>query len=68
MADRISACISVLGVLATSLLLVGAVREYQAGSSAWWVGAGVVFVLAACFTLVRDVRRLRAPAPNGRKS
>ncbi|MGW0703257.1 hypothetical protein ACWD0A_28900 [Streptomyces sp. NPDC002867] len=64
MTDRISALISAFGVLGVSLLLVGAVRDYRAGSSVLWVAAGALMFLLACITLVRDVRRLRA-APRG---
>ncbi|WP_251022761.1 hypothetical protein [Streptomyces sp. ISL-10] len=40
--DRISVLISAFGVLAGSVLLISAVREYQAGSSVLWaVGRGL---------------------------
>ncbi|NWF30067.1 hypothetical protein HW130_28060 [Streptomyces sp. PKU-EA00015] len=64
MTDRISALISAFGVLCASLLLIGAVRGYQTGSSAIWIAAGALVLLIECITLVRDVRRLRA-APRG---
>lgn len=65
MTDRISALISAFGVIAVSLLLVGAVREYRAGSSVLWVVAGALMFLIACIALVRDVRRLRAGPGEG---
>ncbi|MGW0614779.1 hypothetical protein [Streptomyces sp. NPDC002788] len=58
MANRVSALISVFGVLVSTLLLVGAVREYRSGLSGLWIGAGAVFFLCAVYALVRDVRRL----------
>ncbi|QBR06306.1 hypothetical protein D7Y56_10440 [Streptomyces sp. S501] len=60
MTHRISALISAFGVLAGTMLLILAVREYRSGASALWIGAGVVIFLSASCTLVRDVRRLRA--------
>ncbi|MFF8843155.1 hypothetical protein ACF08N_10535 [Streptomyces sp. NPDC015127] len=67
MADRISALISLFGVLVSSMMLFGAVRDYQVGSSVRWVAAGAVLVLVACLTLVRDIRRLRTAATEARK-
>ncbi|MBB0245925.1 hypothetical protein FNQ90_17885 [Streptomyces alkaliphilus] len=56
---RISAVMSILGVLITALLLFGAVREYRADGAGVWVGAGVaLFPLSTC-TLVRNLRRGR---------
>ncbi|MFJ2650388.1 hypothetical protein ACIO1C_27160 [Streptomyces sp. NPDC087420] len=63
MTHRISALISVFGALTSMLLLVVAVREYRAGASALWIGAGAVIFLSALSALVRDVRRLRAAPP-----
>ncbi|MET9724463.1 hypothetical protein [Streptomyces zaomyceticus] len=60
MTHRISALISAFGVLASVMLLVLAVREYRSGASVLWLVAGVVIFLSASYTLVRDVRRLRA--------
>lgn len=54
-AHRISILISAFGVLACTLLLVGAIREYRAGASPLWVGAGALIFLAAVHALVRDV-------------
>ncbi|MGW4649067.1 hypothetical protein [Kitasatospora sp. NPDC004289] len=59
MSNRISALISVLGALAGTVLLAGAVREYRSGASVLWVVAGSVLVLCALYALVRDVKRLR---------
>ncbi|OEJ21912.1 hypothetical protein AR457_38915 [Streptomyces agglomeratus] len=59
MTSRISVLISAFGVLASMLLLVGAVREYSSGASVLWIGAGALLFLSAWHTLVRDVRRLR---------
>ncbi|MGW8948594.1 hypothetical protein [Streptomyces sp. NPDC055709] len=58
-AHRISILISAFGVVASTLLLVGAVREYWAGATPLWVGAGVLIFLAAVHALVRDVRGAR---------
>ncbi|WP_392668022.1 hypothetical protein [Streptomyces sp. LN785] len=60
MTNRISALISAFGVLASTFLLVLAVREYRSGASALWLVAGAVLFLGALHTLVRDVWRLRA--------
>ncbi|MFI5853637.1 hypothetical protein [Streptomyces parvulus] len=60
MTNRISTLISALGVLASTLLLTFAVREYRSGASALWIGAGALIFISASFTLVRDVRRLRS--------
>ncbi|WP_406253655.1 hypothetical protein OH786_37540 (plasmid) [Streptomyces atratus] len=57
--NRISALISAFGVLASTFLLVLAVREYRSGASVLWLVAGSVIFLSALHTLVRDVRRLR---------
>jgi hypothetical protein len=57
--NRISALISAFGVLASMMLLVGAVLEYRSGASALWIAAGAVIFLSALYALVRDVRRLR---------
>ncbi|ORT55633.1 hypothetical protein [Streptomyces sp. CB03238] len=59
MTNRISLLISGFSVLASVLLVVGAIREYRAGASALWIAAGTVIFLGACYALVRDVRRLR---------
>lgn len=59
-AHRISVLFSSSGVLAGAMLLVGAVREYRSGASALWIAAGALIFLCALYTLVRDVRRLRA--------
>ncbi|MGN9790058.1 hypothetical protein ACTMTU_02990 [Streptomyces sp. OZ13] len=60
MAHRISTLISAFGVFAASMLLVAAVVEYRAGASALWVGLGVIVLVSAVYTLVRDIRRPRA--------
>ncbi|MGW0313986.1 hypothetical protein [Streptomyces flavidovirens] len=59
MTNRISSLISAFGVLASTVLLVGAVREYRSGASAVWMAAGAVIFLSALYALVQDVRRLR---------
>ncbi|MFF5966439.1 hypothetical protein ACFY64_22420 [Streptomyces collinus] len=59
MTNRVSALISAFGVLAGSVLLAGAVREYRSGASALWIAGGAVIFLSALYALVRDVRRLR---------
>ena len=59
MTNRISALLSAFGVLVSMSLLVLAAREYRPGASGLWTGAGVVILLSALYTLVRDVRRLR---------
>ncbi|WP_432052098.1 hypothetical protein [Streptomyces xiamenensis] len=59
MTHRISALVSAFGVLVSVMLLVLAVREYRAGASALWIGAGAVIFLSASYTLARDLRRLR---------
>ncbi|RSN34009.1 hypothetical protein DMH12_38445 [Streptomyces sp. WAC 04229] len=59
MTNRVSALISAFGVLASTVLLAGAVREYRSGASALWIVAGAVIFLSAFYALVRDVRRLR---------
>ncbi|MEU6449722.1 hypothetical protein [Streptomyces sp. NPDC046979] len=59
MTNRVSALISAFGVLASMVLLAGAVREYRSGASALWIVAGAVIFLSAFYALVRDVRRLR---------
>ncbi len=56
---RVSTLLSAFGVLLGMALLALAVREYAAGASALWVGAGALFVLGEVCALVRDVRRLR---------
>ncbi|MGW6204839.1 hypothetical protein ACWF9B_14535 [Streptomyces sp. NPDC055089] len=59
MTERISALISVFGVLAGVMLVVAGFREYRSGASVLWLVAGAVIFLSASFTLVRDLRRLR---------
>lgn len=59
MTNRVSALISAFGVLASTVLLAGAVREYRSGASDLWIVAGAVIFLSALHALVRDVRRLR---------
>ncbi|WP_329538737.1 hypothetical protein [Streptomyces sp. NBC_01358] len=59
MTHRISALISVFGVLASVMLVVAGFREYRSGASVLWLVAGAVIFLSASFALVRDVRRLR---------
>ncbi|GAA1542158.1 hypothetical protein GCM10009730_59010 [Streptomyces albidochromogenes] len=59
MTNRVSALISAFGVLASTVMLAGAVREYRSGASALWIAAGAVIFLSAFYALVRDVRRLR---------
>ncbi|MEU3614878.1 hypothetical protein ABZ725_21515 [Streptomyces sp. NPDC006872] len=59
MTNRISAVTSAFGVLATVVLLIGAVREYRSGASVFWIVAGGVLFLIASYALIRDVRRLR---------
>ncbi|WP_329614622.1 hypothetical protein OG244_16915 [Streptomyces brevispora] len=59
MINRIDAVISAFGVLAVTVLLVAAIREYHSGASALWVVAGALLLLITLHTLVRDVRRLR---------
>ncbi|MFF5703040.1 hypothetical protein ACFY7H_11115 [Streptomyces sp. NPDC012794] len=54
--------ISAFGVLACSVLLVGAVHDYRTGASPLWIAAGALLFLGAVCTLVRDVRRSRASA------
>ncbi|WP_411574480.1 hypothetical protein [Streptomyces fradiae] len=61
-ADRISAAVSALGVVAGTLVLLMAFDEYQAGGSAGWVALGAAVLLASLCALVRDVRRLRRPS------
>ncbi|RSS33463.1 hypothetical protein [Streptomyces sp. WAC08241] len=60
MTHRISALISALGVLTAVVLLVASVRDHLSGASVLWPVAGAVLFLSASYTLVRDVRRLRA--------
>ncbi|MFB7527992.1 hypothetical protein ACFC0C_07040 [Streptomyces sp. NPDC056178] len=62
MTDRIGALLSAFGVLVGTSLLVLAVREYRSGASVFWIGAGAAILLGTVYTLVRDVRRLRAGA------
>jgi hypothetical protein len=57
--NRVSTLISAFGVLASTVLLAGAVREYRSGASALWIAAGAAILLSALYALVRDVRRLR---------
>lgn len=56
----ISALTSAVGVLVSTVLLILAVHDYRSGASALWIGAGVGILLVTSYTLVRDVRRLRA--------
>jgi len=51
--------ISGFGVLASALLLVVGVREYQSGASALWPAVGGLVFISAVYALVRDVRRLQ---------
>ncbi|MFD9290705.1 hypothetical protein ACFWBV_20950 [Streptomyces sp. NPDC060030] len=62
MTHRISALISVCGVLTGLLLLTAAVRDYLSGASAVWIAAGALILLVTSCTLARDVRRLRTGA------
>ncbi|MFF3846204.1 hypothetical protein [Streptomyces sp. NPDC002328] len=60
MDQRISVSISVVGVMASALLLVVGVRDYGDGESALWPVLGACVFGIAAYTLVRDVRQLRA--------
>ncbi|MFF9205715.1 hypothetical protein ACF1AE_28635 [Streptomyces sp. NPDC014986] len=64
MTNRVSVLISAFGVLAGTVLLAGAVREFRSGASALWIAAGAVIFLGASYTLVRDVRRPRTGRAN----
>lgn len=57
-ANRVSALISAVGVLASVMLVVAGTRECCSGASILWLVAGAVIFLSALYTLVRDVRRL----------
>lgn len=59
MAHRISTLISAFGVFVAAMLLIGAVVEYRAGASALWFAFGVLILVSAVYTLVRDIRRPR---------
>ncbi|MFE2053378.1 hypothetical protein ACFXAS_33515 [Streptomyces sp. NPDC059459] len=59
-ANRISALISILEVVASMLLLALAVREYHSGATILWIGAAALLFGGASYTLMRDVRRLRS--------
>lgn len=59
MAHRISTLISAFGVFVAAMLLIGAVVDYRAGASALWVAFGVLILVSAVYTLVRDIRRPR---------
>jgi hypothetical protein len=61
-ANRISTLISAFGVLAGTMLLLLAVREYRAGASVLWVGLGALILTSAVATLVRDVPHSRQNA------
>lgn len=56
---RYSTVISAVGVLAATVLLVGAVLQYRDGASLLWVVLGGVIFLSAVLTLVGDVRHSR---------
>ncbi|MFE6699009.1 hypothetical protein [Streptomyces sp. NPDC057718] len=60
MTHRISALISVFGVITSVMLLALAVREYRSGASVLWLVVGVAIFLGAAYALVRDARRLRS--------
>ncbi|MFI9171712.1 hypothetical protein [Streptomyces lincolnensis] len=60
---RISTVISAVGVLAATVLLVGAVLQYRDGASPLWVVLGGVILLSAALTLVGDVRHSRRRLP-----
>ncbi|MFG2440780.1 hypothetical protein [Streptomyces sp. NPDC048508] len=59
MTNRVSALISGIGVLASVMLLILAVREYRSGASILWLVAGAVILISASYTLVSDARQLR---------
>jgi len=60
-ANRISALISVFGVLVGAMFLIIGVREYQAGASALWAAGGALIFLTAVYALMRDLRTARKP-------
>ncbi|MFJ8649881.1 hypothetical protein ACIRNI_27635 [Streptomyces sp. NPDC093546] len=61
MTTRIDTLISALGFFTGLMLLAGAVREYQAGSSGpGFVAAGLAIVLVSGVVLVRDLRRAQS--------
>ncbi|MDX2600738.1 hypothetical protein PV379_08810 [Streptomyces caniscabiei] len=59
MTHPVSALISAFGVLAGTVLLVGAIHAYRSGAAALWIVAAAAILLSASYTLVRDVRSLR---------
>ncbi|MFJ5831395.1 hypothetical protein [Streptomyces sp. NPDC093089] len=59
MTQRINALISALGVLASTFLLVHALREYRSGASPLWLLVGAAILLSSLYSLARDVRRRR---------
>jgi hypothetical protein len=62
--------ISAVGVLAATVLLVGAVLQYRDGASALWVVLGALILLSAVLTLLGDVRHTRgaSPLPRARRT
>ncbi|MGW1144416.1 hypothetical protein ACWD6I_05000 [Streptomyces sp. NPDC002454] len=60
MTNLISALISALGALASTAILVFAVRGYPSEVSALWGGVIAVTFLISWYALVRDVWRLRS--------
>ncbi|MFD8664890.1 hypothetical protein ACFV1U_05760 [Streptomyces microflavus] len=58
MTHRISALVSVFGVVASVTVFVVAVGEYRSGSSFLWPVFGAVLFICALYALVRDVGRL----------
>jgi hypothetical protein len=65
---RISTVISAVGVLAATVLLVGAVLQYRDGASLFWVVLGGVILLSAALTLAGDVRHSRGRLPGERRT
>lgn len=60
MIRRLGTLLSALGVLICMLWIAVAVREYRAGASVLWVVGGAINLVIVSYTLVRDVRQLRA--------
>ncbi|MFI8233971.1 hypothetical protein ACIGDI_34720 [Streptomyces sp. NPDC085900] len=62
MTTRISTLISAVCLLGSAMLLIVAIDAYRSGASALWIVAGGVIAVVELYTLLRDVRRLRAEA------
>ncbi|BAU86946.1 hypothetical protein SLA_6077 [Streptomyces laurentii] len=65
MAHRITALLTVAGVVAGTLFLAASIDAFRAGGPALWLVAGGTVFLGTVLVRVRDIRRARPRVVDG---